>query len=519
MKKILFFLLIGLCVAPKLWALSDSEARHLLSRTHFHVDEAVVHKLLSLDYQQAADFIVTQTHTQAQTPDPKWMGALKIFQQNTKKLKRAARQGSNEALGQIKKEALALFKTMPQGSKRVQKRLQNAKELKDINKIVRQIMRRQLSFDMQAWWIKEMVETSSPLTEKMTLFWHNHFVSSLEKVKVPHLLFEQNKKLRRHALGRFSDMLFALSKDPAMLIYLDGVKNVKGHPNENFAREVMELFTLGEGHYTEKDIQEAARAFTGWSVDRRTGSFVFQKQKHDNGLKTVLGESGAFVGDDILKILLKRKQTARYLVSEMWKEFVSLEPQQSEVNVIADRFFKSGFDIKEALKGLLTTASFYDTKNRGVLVKSPIELIVGSFRQFSGRSEDYRLYAGVARQMGQTLFNPPSVKGWDGGVSWISTNSLAYRKEFLKQLIRQADHDAKGFRMTKQTIKEGMSQVVKGMPGLNVRAWFDSLKGTDRIQRAQEVLLPIAAVNVVDPNAGAMALLQMITQDPAYQLK
>ena len=167
--------------------------------------------------------------------------------------------------------------------------------------------------ELRGWWMTEMLTTPSPLTEKMVLFWHNHFVSSLQKVRSPVLMYRQQQVLRKHALGYFGDLLHDVSKDPAMVIYLDNASNRKAQPNENFAREVMELFTLGEGNYSEQDIKEAARAFTGWSIDPDTGEFVARPLIHDDGVKTVLGRSGNFDGDGVLDILLEQPQTAEFI--------------------------------------------------------------------------------------------------------------------------------------------------------------------------------------------------------------
>ena len=198
-----------------------------------------------------------------------------------------------------------------------------------------------------------MLTTPSPLTEKMVLFWHNHFVSSLQKVRSPVLMYRQNALLRKHALGYFGDLLHEVAKDPAMVIYLDSASNRKGQPNENFAREVMELFTLGEGNYGENDIKEAARAFTGWSLDPDTGEFVVRPLIHDDGVKTVLGRSGNFDGDAVLDILLAQPQTAEFIVAKLWREFVSPTPDPAEVKRIARMFRDNRYNIKVALRALL----------------------------------------------------------------------------------------------------------------------------------------------------------------------
>jgi uncharacterized protein (DUF1800 family) len=197
-----------------------------------------------------------------------------------------------------------------------------------------------------------MLTTRSPLTERMTLFWHKHFPSGEDKVHYPQLMFRQNALLRRDALGNFGDLLHAVSKDPAMLQYLDAAGSRKGRPNENFAREVMELFTLGEGHYSQRDVTEAARAYTGWTLDRNTLAYQFNPKIHDDGDKTVLGQMGAFDGDQVLDILLAQPETATFITTGLWREFVSETPDPTQIAPIAERFRASHYDIKTALRGL-----------------------------------------------------------------------------------------------------------------------------------------------------------------------
>src|SRR5260221_11994162 len=235
--------------------------------------------------------------------------------------------------------------------------------------------------ELRAWWVQEMLVTPSPLTERMTLFWHNHFVSSQQKVRVARLMYGQNAMLRANALGNFGALLHAASKDPAMLVYLDSAQNRKGQPNENFAREVMELFTLGEVRYTEQDVKEAARAFTGWSLDRETGQYLFRPGVHDTDSKTVLGRSGDLDGDAVLEILLAQPSTPDFVTAKLWREFVSPNPDPPAVARVRQSFRSSNFDVKVALRALLLSDAFWARENRGALVKSPVEFVVGTLRQ------------------------------------------------------------------------------------------------------------------------------------------
>ena len=301
---------------------------------------------------------------------------------------------------------------------------------------------RQRGIALRLWWLDEMLATSTPaeqLRERMTLFWHNHFVSSLQKVKSTGWMAAQNQLLRRHALERFGPMLHAVSRDPAMIVYLDGASNRKGSPNENFAREVMELFTLGEGNYTEQDIKEAARAFTGWSIDRETGEFRWRAFAHDDGVKIVLGQSGNFDGDAVLDILLARPETANFVVSKLWREFVSADTdnQKSALTIrrVAERFRSSGYDIRVALKAVFESDAFWAPSNRDALVKSPVDLLVGVIRAENIQLPDGRLLAVGLRTLGQDLFAPPNVRGWPGGENWINSSTLLARKSALERLL------------------------------------------------------------------------------------
>ncbi len=358
--------------------------------------------------------------------------------------------------------------------------------------------------DLKAWWMAEMLTTSSPLTEKMVLFWHNHFVSSLRKVRMPLLMYRQQLTLRQHALGNFRDMLHAMARDPAMLIYLDGAANRKGKPNENFSREVMELFTLGEGRYTEQDVKEAARAFTGWSIDRETGEFLFRPAIHDTGVKTVLGVTGRHDGAAVLDILLARPETAEFIVTKLWREFISANPDGREVRRIAGIFRANRYDIKSVVRELLISDAFYAPQNRAGLVKSPVDLVVGTLRQFRMTIADPLPFALAVGRLGQDLFAPPNVKGWPGGETWINATTLLSRKQFLEMAFRDNEP---GTRSEMRRAPAGMQFDGDG--------WFDQFGNAP--ERWQHVVFagpPVTAVS----GTGVQALRAAVL-DPVYQLK
>jgi len=298
----------------------------------------------------------------------------------------------------------------------------------------RQQMSREGIRNLNLYWLKEMVNSSAQLREKMAFFWHGHFACRNLNIFYQQGLLDV---IRRNALGNFGTLLKEVSRSAAMLNFLNNQQNRKDHPNENFAREVMELFTLGRGNYTEHDIKEAARAFTGWSANLQ-GEFVFRRFQHDFGSKTVLGHTGDFDGDEVLDILLKEKQTARYISQKIYKFFVNEQADSAKVEWLADRFYKSDYDISKLLEDIFTSDWFYDEKNIGARIKSPVELIVGVQRMLPMKLENEEALLIIQRVLGQVLFYPPNVAGWPGGKSWIDSSSLMMRMR-LPQLINDED--------------------------------------------------------------------------------
>lgn len=277
--------------------------------------------------------------------------------------------------------------------------------------------------DLNVSWMNAMIKTDHPAREKMALFWHNHFACRTQNVLYNQQLLEV---IRTHALGNFGELLLGVSKSPAMLAFLNNQQNRKQRPNENFAREVMELFTMGRGNYTEKDVKEAARAFTGWGFDE-VGQFQFRQRLHDDGSKTILGKTGNFTGEDVISLLLEQKQTARYITAKIYRFFVNDVPDDARINELAEKFYHSHYDIKSLLEHIYTADWFYDEKNVGGIIKSPVELIVGLRRAIPMQFEQEETMLLFQRVLGQTLFYPPNVAGWPGGRSWIDSSSLMFR--------------------------------------------------------------------------------------------
>jgi len=457
------------------------EARHLLNRTSFAANVDDIEAFAKLTRGQAVDQLLAWTGSyKVATPPPQWINDF---------------------------ESPRRLRTMSDEQRKLAQREQVEKGV-----------------ELRSWWMTEMLMTPSPLTEKMVLFWHNHFVSSLQKVRSPVLMYRQQLVLRKHALGYFGDLLHEVSKGPAMVIYLDNASNRKGQPNENFAREVMELFTLGEGNYGEADIKEAARAFTGWSIEPETGEFVSRPLIHDDGVKTVLGRSGNFDGDAVLDILLAQPSTAEFIVAKLWREFVSPTPDASEVKRIARMFRDNRYNIKVALRALLTSDTFYAPQNRAALIKSPVDLIVGTLRQFRFETGEVTPLVVASRQLGQDLFAPPNVKGWPGGDAWINSATLLQRKQLLERLFRAQEQRPPAMVMTQ--VSDGQNDAAKARERL-VRAMmfirFDEDKWRSQFRVGEPPLVKVVlAGDPVNPQAapaqGSDGLRQLVL-DPAYQLK
>ncbi len=288
--------------------------------------------------------------------------------------------------------------------------------------------------DLKRWWIYRMAFTRKPLEEKMTLFWHGHFATSNRKVGNAYTMYQQNALMRKYALKNFGDLLLAMSEDPAMIIWLDNQQNHKGKPNENYAREVMELFSVGIGHYTEPDIKEAARAFTGWET--KANAFFFNASQHDSGDKIFLGERGNFNGNDIVDILAHKPATANFLARKLCKFFVSDNPSEEMIKKIAHTYKPNDTNVKKMLAAIFTHPDFFTAKAYHAKIKSPAELVIGTIKSLQVQKLDATLPSQMSR-MGQNLFEPPSVKGWDGGTSWISTNTVMERFNFAARITQE----------------------------------------------------------------------------------
>lgn len=371
------------------------------------------------------------------------------------------------------------------------------------------------------WWLEQLRNTSYPLWERMTLFWHNHFTSSLDKVIWPQWMYKQHQLFRKHALGNFAELLHAIAKDPAMLIYLDGSKNISSSPNENFARELLELFTLGVGHYTEQDIVNVARAFSGWNMNLAAGEFLFRPEHHDSGRKTFLGRTGNFDGTDIINILLAEARTAEFIAEKLWKELVNYE--QPDANLIKDwaaAFRNSGYDMKVLLLKILNSSVFWAASQRGVLIKSPIEFTIGLLRELQVPFEEYSTLRIANQQLGQSLFYPPDVKGWRGGTTWINNTRLIRRYDLIPKLAAEHGKEI-------QTLISQLAAPVKTTTNTNkpnktdqlFNSWFPVETCSSNPTALADWLLAISPVSAPNCKQSADLVLLTLLKDPAYQLR
>ncbi|MES2427467.1 MAG: DUF1800 domain-containing protein [Bacteroidota bacterium] len=378
--------------------------------------------------------------------------------------------------------------------------------------------------DLNLGWINYMGNAKGQLREKMALFWNNHFACRAKQG----MYAQQIANIQReNALGNFKTMTLEISKSPAMLQFLNNQQNLKGHPNENFARELMELFTLGRGNYTEQDVKESARSFTGWGYDK-AGEFRFRPFVHDNDRKTFLGKTGNFKGDDIIDIIFENKQTARFLSTKIYKYLVNETPDQAHIEAMTDVFYKANYEIKPLLEYVFTADWFYEDKNIGNLVKSPVELIVGLNRQFNITYQRPEVLLQFQKVLGQVLFYPPNVAGWPGGRGWIDSSSLMYRIKIPSTILNggvidfegKADPEDEAFLATMRTRQESVNTKVQAQP--NWDKFMQSIpKGLSKTSIAQFMLEPklsSALVSAVNQSKDTKAMVIELVSSPEYQL-
>lgn len=376
------------------------------------------------------------------------------------------------------------------------------------------------------WWMNRMVRGQYPLQEKLTLFWHGHFTTSAKDEKVATLIWNQNELHRRMAAGNFREYVRQISRDPAMLDYLNNTQNKKQHPNENYARELMELFTLGIGNYTEDDIKNSARAFTGWTHEG--DDFVFHRYEHDDGEKVFMGRRGNFNGDDIIEMILNHPACAPYIAGKMWKYFAYEELEDGLAESLGGLLKENGWELRPLIRTMLTSRGFYQDRAIGSQIKSPAQLVTGTIKLLGLQTPNAPQLAFAMNQMGQVPLQPPNVKGWPGGRMWINTSTVFVRYNTCVYLAGGTMPGGLGLRGI-----IGKGQEKGGRPGPDVAGnfrptdntgspekivdeWVDRLIQRPIESKQKEVLLQ--ALGDQPNERSVRAMIQLIVSMPEYQL-
>ncbi len=454
------------------------KAAHLLNRAGFGGTPTEVARVVGLGPQKAADWLldfkdVPAEHQGTDVPDLSSIdGYGKDYRQTVKLL----------AAGKTEEERKAI---------RMKLQRANAEAIRAT----------------VAWWLRRMAYGPHPLQEKLTLFWHGHFTTSDKDERSASYMWTQNELLRANAAGNFRTFVRSVSRDPAMLDYLNNNSNVKAHPNENYARELMELFTLGIGNYAERDVKEAARAFTGWAHDN--DDYVFRKGQHDYGSKTVLGTTGNLDGDGVIDVILSRPAASKFVAGKLLRFFAYDDVDDSLVEAVGRELRESKWEIRPLVRTVLTSRAFYSDQAIGSQIKSPIQLVLGTIRQVGLEMppDNGLLYA--LKQMGQVPFQPPNVRGWPGGRMWINTSTLLARYNTTTKLLDGRLPRAEGGRLAEDA---GTSD-----PGKVVDHWLATLVQRPVADDKRQVLVGVVADGHGREDA-VRKLVQLIVAMPEFQL-
>ena len=375
-------------------------AAHLLNRAGFGGPPLAIQHLADMPMESAVSYLVDYEKIPDSTPAPEWahpeperLAALRqVYQTGTPEEKRQAQQAEQK-------------------------------------------MQFQRMIELRGWWLNRMAKGPRPFQEKMTLFWHGNFATSVEKVREAYYMWRQNELLRRLATDNWMRILIETGQDPAMLVWLDQAESRKEHPNENYAREVMELFALGIGNYSEKDVTEGARALTGWSLDRQNQRFVYRPQFHDDGVKTYLGLTGNLTGEDVIAQIVAQPASAKFITAKIWNFYAGQMPSPQLNEALAETLRANGNNFKPLMRVMFSSEEFYSPDIVRNEVKSPTQWLVGTSRMLEIDLPPAIICMGITRSLGQDLFAPPNVKGWDGGTTWITTNTLLARYNEAATLV------------------------------------------------------------------------------------
>jgi uncharacterized protein (DUF1800 family) len=401
------------------------EAAHLLNRAGFGGSPDEIKAFHALGRFKAVESLLSPADAGDAFPLPDWAKEERALADMREAMER--RRGMRQELGGLSPEEAE------------NKRREFFQE--------RQRENRRRALEAQGWWFRRMLLTKAPLREKMTLFWHDHFATSVQKVREPVLMIRQNQLFREHAFGSFKSLTHAILMDPAMMLYLDTQNSPKGKPNENFAREVMELFTLGEGNYTEQDIREAARAFTGYRFNRITGEAVHNRRQWDESKKTVFGKSGPFTGADVINFIFEKPVVARFMAKKIWEFFVYDNPSEAATDSLAGVLRKADYQMAPLLREIFLSREFYAEASIRSQIKSPVQFLIQLLKQCEITEPPAGFAITAQQQLGQILFMPPNVAGWDWGQAWINTNTLLTRYNLAGFLTKGAEEGGNAMEM------------------------------------------------------------------------
>ncbi len=441
-----------------------STAAHLLNRAGFGGSPAEIEKLVAMGPAKAVDHLVDFDKIPEDFPRPQWADPDPSEYEQFTAMRRKRIEASREARDLPEKEKQELLERLERETRRARQQVRRNQAQK--------------TTDLRGWWIRRMATTSRPLQEKLTLFWHGHFATSVQKVRDPYFMWLQNDTFRTNALGNWQTMLEDVTKDPAMLFWLDQAQSNRRKPNENYAREVMELFALGEGNYTERDILEAARGLTGLTIDRAKQEPVYREFIHDPETKTLLGKTGRHNPQDVIEIIANHPKSAPFIVTKLWSFFANENANPKVIDALTVEFRKAGGNFRSLLRILFRSEEFYAKDNLRTQIKSPVQWLIGSARMLEIGIPPGEVSSRMLASLGQNLFAPPNVKGWDGGTAWISTNTLMNRynlagflvigKADTKDLVPQRFPENARMMMQKR-----MDQMMTGVKQLDIDKLID----------------------------------------------
>ncbi|MEX0774238.1 MAG: DUF1800 domain-containing protein [Phycisphaeraceae bacterium] len=475
------------------------QAQHLLARAGFGGTPAQIQALVAMGLEQAVDSLVNYDKVDAS--------------------QLAAAQADPDLLRPATQEEKLAYAKAKQADD------QEAFAQLRAGRVMRENQDRQQMRGLVHWWFSRMVDTPRPLEEKLTLLWHGHFASNHRTVRDSFLMYQQNALLREHAAGNFAQLVYGIIRDPAMLRFLDNNSNRKSKPNENLARELMELFTLGEGNYSEDDIKQGARALTGYSFE--DNDFVFHRRQHDSQAKQIFGQSGDFAGEDFVRLILAKPACSEFVAFKLYKHFVAdvtdprrLPPAAAVVvRKLAEELRRGEYALRPVLTTLFRSQHFYDATITGNMIKSPAQLLAGSMRVLATPRRDLGVLTGAMQMMGQELFNPPSVKGWDGGETWINSSTLFVRQNLCVYLLTgkmssrgKWKSDKSGYDATAM-----IDDAQHKSPQTLVDTLMSALLGAQRLPQHRDTLLDFVKERGVKDDT-VLALLLLITAMPEYQL-